>query len=586
MFQEVLSIAKNYAIVKLSNTNTGDIIGYNVIFEDDDKRILGEVDEIIDYEAKISFIGEFINNKYYSGIVRRPTLKSNVRIINQYELEELVGANDENTMVLGNTPLYNNYPVKVNINQLFNNNLAILGNSGSGKTCANIRIIQNLFNMKENIPFNANIFIFSDGYEYEKSLKDLNKININFNYKLYSNDINNKNANQIRIPLWLMDINDYIDILDIDSYFQVNLMRKMLEYVKIFANNDEVATKYKNHLIARAINKILLSNQTNSKIRDDIFNILINCHTEELNINAMVPGMGYTREFSKCFDIDNNGEFVEKVLVTKYIRSFIDNDQKFDIDDTNKSYNLNDLEVALDFTLIGEGLISNEKTYNEAMALKEKIHILNINYHDFFDISNYITIQQYVNSLLLTANNGRVQIVNYVFSDIDEKISASIGRILSRILFNLSKKIYSISFMPMLIILDDASKFININKSILSDNIFEKIVREGNKYGINLSLISAKPYNIPSNILSSCNNFMLFRIYNNIDLDYLDNLLIDSDIHLADKLKILPTGNCYLIGNIIRMPFLVKMKLPNSVLKNNNLCISDKWMVSIKNNNN
>ena len=60
MFEKILSVTKNFAIVKISSNINDDILNYNVILEDKDKRVLGEMDEVINDEAKISFLGEFI----------------------------------------------------------------------------------------------------------------------------------------------------------------------------------------------------------------------------------------------------------------------------------------------------------------------------------------------------------------------------------------------------------------------------------------------------------------------------------------------------------------------------------------------
>ena len=65
MFEKIISITKNYAIVKISNNIGDDILNYNVVLEDKDKKILGEIDEVINDEVKISFLGEFINNRFY-----------------------------------------------------------------------------------------------------------------------------------------------------------------------------------------------------------------------------------------------------------------------------------------------------------------------------------------------------------------------------------------------------------------------------------------------------------------------------------------------------------------------------------------
>ena len=55
MFEKILSITKNYAIVKISNNISDDILNYNVVLEDKEKKILGEIEEVIDSNAKISF---------------------------------------------------------------------------------------------------------------------------------------------------------------------------------------------------------------------------------------------------------------------------------------------------------------------------------------------------------------------------------------------------------------------------------------------------------------------------------------------------------------------------------------------------
>ena len=135
MFEKILAITKNYAMVKVSNNIGDDILNYNVILEDKDKVILGEIEEIINNECKITFLGEFHSGKFYTGIIRRPTLDAKIRIINQAELSELVGDNDKKTMILGLSPLYNNYPVKINIDK---NNSTIVQNNNLYESEINI----------------------------------------------------------------------------------------------------------------------------------------------------------------------------------------------------------------------------------------------------------------------------------------------------------------------------------------------------------------------------------------------------------------------------------------------------------------
>ena len=585
MFEKILSITKNYAIVKIINNINDDILNYNVILEDNYKKILGEIDEIINDEVKISFLGEFINDRFYSGIIRRPSLSSTVRIINKQELGELVGDNDSRTMILGLSPLYNNYPIKININEMFSNHIAIFGNTGSGKTCGVARIIQNLFNMKDKVPFNGNIFIFNNTSEYDSAFREINKINNNFNYKLYTTDKSNSDGEDIKIPLWIMNADDYANLLDVTEFFQINIIEKMLSIVSIFARNDEYANKYKNHLIAKAIISVLYSNQVPAKIRDQIFNILQDCYTNEINLDAEVPGIGYTREFRKCFDIDNSGDFVERILVTKYIQSFIVKNENWNEDYVPIYFNLDQLESALNFTLISEGLLLNEKSYSEAIALKVKLHSINNSSNKrFFEVNNFISTEQFINSLLTTKNNGRAQIINFVLEDIDDRFAKSLVKILSRILFNFVKKIQPRGAFPINIMLEEAHRYVQKDRDtdILGYNIFDRIAKEGRKFGVIMSLISQRPTELSEVVLSQCSNFIIFKLNHPSDLEYIKKMVPNISSDVIEKQKSLQSGTCVIFGRIMRIPMIVKMQMPNPEPQSSNASIYDKWMVEQK----
>ncbi len=586
MFEKILSITKNYAIVQISNNISDDILNYNVILEDKEKKILGEIDEVINNEAKISFLGEFIDGRFYSGIIRRPTLSSMIRIINKQELGELVGDNDSRTMILGLSPLYNNYPIKVNINEMFSNHMAIFGNTGSGKTCGVARIIQNFFNMKDKIPFNSNIFIFNNTSEYDAAFRNIHSINNNFNYKLYTTDKTDSSGNQIKIPLWIMDVDDYANLLDITDYFQINIIEKMLSLVSVFARNDEESIRYKNHLIAKAIISVLYSNQVAAKIRDQIFNILQDCYTKELNLDAEVPGIGYTREFRKCFDIDNHGEFVERILVTKYIQSFIDNNTKWNEDYVPIYFTLDQLEIALNFALISEGLLLNEKSYSEAIALKVKLHTINNSSNkEFFNVPNFISIEQYINSMLTTNDgNGRVQIVNFVLEEIDDRLAKALVKIISRILFKFEKKLQPRGAMPIHLMLEEAHRYVQRDKDldILGYNIFERIAKEGRKFGVIMDLITQRPTELSETVLSQCSNFIIFKLNHPTDLEYIKKMVPNISSDVIEKQKSLQSGTCVAFGRMMRIPMIVKMQMPNPEPQSANASIYDKWIVEWK----
>ena len=587
MFKEIKNITKNYAIAEINGDINSDILNINVVIEDNDLRILGEVEDIDNGLAKIAFLGEFHEGKFYSGIIRRPSLKSNIRIINTDELKELVGENDDKSMLLGLSPLYNNYPVKINIDKMFSNHLAIFGNTGSGKTWGVSRLIQNLFNLNGKIAFNSNIFIFNNTDEYHNAFSSINKYNSNFNYKMYSTSkSDNKEGLDLKIPLWLLDVDDYANLLDITDYFQINIIEKMLCYVSAFAKNDQDAIKYKNHLIAKAIISVLYSNQVSAKIRDQIFNILKDCYTDELNLDVPVPGIGYTREFRKCFDIDNTGEFVERILVTKYIQSFIDNDTKWSEEYTPTYFTLDQLEVALNFTLISEGLLLNEKSYGEAIALKVKLHTLNNSSNkNFFEVSQFMTLDQYISSLILVDSTRRAQIINFVFDEIDDRLAKSLVKIFSRMVLRFSKMQAVRGSIPIHIMLEEAHRYVQNDRDseLLGYNIFERIAKEGRKFGVILDLITQRPTELSSNVLSQCSNFLIFKLNHPADLEYVEKMVPNISKDVIEKQKALQAGTCVAFGLMMKIPMVVKMQIPNPPPTSSNASIYDKWIIEWNN---
>ena len=583
MFKEITAISKNYAMVRLEGNASDDLLNMNVVFEDGTKKILGEVDEIDGNQLKISFLGEFVNDKFLGGIIRKPSLTSKIRMINQSELAELVGDNDDKSMVLGLSPLYNDYPIKINIDNMWSNHSAIFGNTGSGKTYGVSRFVQNLFTIPDKIPFNSNIFIFNNTDEYDNAFKSINNFNVNYNYKMYS--INGEGNNCIKIPLWLLTVDDYANILDVTDYSQLAVIEKTLSLVSVFARKDEESIKYKNHLIASAITSVLYTNQTPGRIRDQIFSILENCYTDDLNLDVEVPGVGYTRQFRKCFEIDSKGEFAERVLIAEYIQKFVDNDTKWNEDYVPIFFTLDDLEVALNFALISEGLLLNEKSYSEAMALKVKLHTINnSSYKKIFEYDNFVNSSEFIMSIVMVGQTKRAQIINFVLEDIDDRFAKALVKVYCRIIFKFSKSLKERGAMPIHLMLEEAHRYVQRDNdiNILGYNMFERIAKEGRKFGVVLDLITQRPTELSESVISQCSNFLIFKITHPTDLEYIRKMVPNISADVIEKQKSLQSGTCVAFGAMMKIPMIVKMQLPNPEPMSSNASIYNKWMVDWK----
>ena len=583
MFKDIVAISKNYAMVRIEGITSEDLLNMNLIFEDSGKKILGEVEEIDGDQIKVNFLGEFIDGKFYSGIIRKPALSSSVRMINKEELGELVGDNDNASMILGLSPLYSDYPIKINIDDMWSNHCGIFGNTGSGKTYGVSRFVQNLFTIPDKIPFNSNIFIFNNTDEYDNAFKSINNYNVNFNYKMYS--VSGNAENSIKLPLWLLSVDDYANLLDATEYSQLSIIEKMLSLVSTFARDDADSKRYKNHLIATAIVSVLYTNQTPGRIRDQIFSILENCYTDELNLNVDVPGVGYTRQFRKCFEIDSKGEFAERVLIAEYIQQFVDNNTTWNEDYIPVYFTLDDLEVALNFALISEGLLLNEKTSTEAMALKVKLHTINnSSSKNIFDYGKFCNVSDFITDIIMIGQSKRAQIINFVLEEIDDRFAKAIVKVYCRIIFKFSKGLKDRGAMPIHLMLEEAHRYVQRDNDIdiLGYNIFERIAKEGRKFGVILDLITQRPTELSETVISQCTNFLIFKITHPSDLEYIRKMVPNISADVIEKQKALQSGTCVAFGKMMKIPMIVKMQLPNPEPHSSNASIYSKWMVDWK----
>jgi hypothetical protein len=586
IFGKILYISDNIAHVEniSKNTITADLMNVHVIFEDKDQRILGEVVELNDNEIKIRFLGEYAGNRYVNGVIRKPLLSSKIRIINGTELLELVGVLNEKTFELGENATYKGFNICPNINSLFSNHLAIFGNSGAGKSCGVSRIIQNIFSNPKTTIGNANMFFFDAYGEYKNAFSSLNKINPNYNYKFITTNPTEPTDFLLRIPVNLLTLDDIALLLQASTHSQLPILERSIKYAKIFASEGEEVTKYKNHLIAKALIAILFSNMTTSYKKNEIFKVIEVCHTKEFNFDSVIPGLGYTRSFSECFEIDSNGNFGESVLITEYILKHIDeNIVEMKIPE-NAFYTLKDLANALEFTLISEGFQGNQMMYNEAMILQVRLNtIISSKVNNYFDGSKFVSIEEFIDELCLM-NNTRAQIVNINLEDIDDAYAKVIVKIVSKLLFDYAKGLTNRASRPFHLFLEEAHRYIqqDTDTFLLGYNIFDRIAKEGRKYGVILDIISQRPVEISDTVIAQCSNFLIFKMTHPKDIKYIEEMLPNISNDVIEKMKVLQPGNCVAFGSAFKIPMISKLAMPDPMPYSTNCNVSGCWSEELK----
>ena len=582
MFGKIKYISDNIAVVEINKDGNviNNLMNLHVVFESGTDKLLGEVKNIDETSIKIELLGEFYENRFIAGTIKKPMLTSTVRVINDDELNIIMGNNDLKSLYIGKSPIYAERNIYAGINDLFSNHLAIFGNSGSGKSCSVSRIIQNIFLNKNFLTYNANLFIFDAYGEYKNAFKGINSINPNYQYKFITTNPTEEGDMPLRIPIYLLTNDDLALLLGADNHAQLTIIERMMKLARIFSQNNDSVEKLKNHLIAKAIQSVLFSNQNAAGKKNDIFTIISSCSTNDFNMNAELQGVGFTRKFSDCFKIDSKGEFGESVLINEYLAKHLDDSIEESLEiPKNPFFDIKTVSKALDFALIGEGFLNNRIMQDSAIILKVRLNsIINDKNKNIFDFNNYITLEQYISSLIIL-NNRRSQIININLEDVDDNFAKVVVKILSKMIFDFAKSRKVRASIPFHLIIEEAHRYVtnDNDKYLLGYNIFERIAKEGRKYGVIIDLISQRPVDISETVVAQMSNFLVLKMTHPKDLEYIEKMLPNVSSDIIEKLNSLQAGTLVSFGSAFKIPLLIKMDLPNPLPYSSNCNVLERW---------
>ena len=591
MLGNIIDIENNIVTIKLAIdiTTQTNLINVHVVFEDDNQKIVGEIVNIGIDNAKISIVGEIVNNKFLPGFTKKPSFKSNVRIITMDELALILGEQqiqNNDQIYLGKSSIYTNYRINVGVNSFFSNHFAILGNTGSGKSCTVARLIQNIFTSNNYLPVNANIFIFDAYGEYNNAFSKINEISPVLNYKTYTTNSLYPDGEILRIPLWLLGIDDIALLLDASEPAQLSIIEKALKLVPILRNSgdpneeNEEVTRYRNDIVARALLDILRSGKDSSKIRDQIIAILTTYQTKDLNLESKIVQPGYVRTLRQCLYIDKTGKMQEMELVVDFISSFIIEGLEIPEPKGDIPYTLRDLELALDFSLISEGVLKSDKVFDYANVLSVRLHtLINSEYAAFFEYDEMIDRKSYIARLLTTNDGKKAQIVNFNINYVNDRMAKTLTKIISKMLFDFATESRDRGAIPFHIIIEEAHRYVQLDRDqeLLGYNIFDRITKEGRKYGVLLGLITQRPSELSDTSISQCSNFIILRTLHPKDLAYIKQMVPNVSDEIIAHLKTLQPGNAIAFGSAFKVPVDVKIDRPNPEPLSSNSDIAKIW---------
>ncbi|MBR1385514.1 MAG: ATP-binding protein [Bacilli bacterium] len=584
---KIVDINGNYVTIKIefNVSGYGNLMNIHVVFDDGTKRIVGEILKVTIQDIVVGIVGELQDDAFIPGINAKPSFASVVRIINKEELELVLGpqeVSDSEHMYLGKSAIYNGYRINVGVNNFFSNHFAILGNTGSGKSCTFARIIQNIFTTSKYLPVNASVFVFDAYGEYKNAFSFLHEFNNQLNYKSYTTNIETKDKDSelLRIPLWLLDVDDIALLLGATEASQLPIIEKALKLVPILKGTDEEAIKCKNDIIARAVLDILQSGKDSIKIRDQITAVLSTFHTDMLSLESQIIQPGYVRTLKQCIYVDNSGKMQEMELVVNFISTFIIEGFEIPNPKGNVMYNLDDLEQALNFALISEGILKSDKVFDYANILSVRLHALaNGEYKEYFNYGQMVTKSGYIRDLMTTYDGGKAQLVGFNINYIDDRTAKSITKIISRLLFEVAANSENRGKFPFHIIIEEAHRYVqkDIDQELLGYNIFDRITKEGRKYGVILGLITQRPSELSETSISQCSNFIVLRTLHPKDLQYIKEMVPNVTDEVIAILKTLQPGSAIAFGSAFKVPVSIKMDKPSPEPYSNNSDVAKIW---------
>jgi DNA helicase HerA-like ATPase len=231
--------------------------------------------------------------------------------------------------------------------------------------------------------------------------------------------------------------------------------------------------------------------------------------------------------------------------------------------DSPINFELNDLIPYLEQLAENQG--GNILQFVQMLSLRMKFLFSDERLNGVVQPKEDITLVQWLNSYIgaNNADNGQITLID--LSLIPSDIIHIVVAVLSRLTFEAIqryRKVYK-QELPTTIVLEEAHTFLrefNNNNSNICLETFERIAREGRKFGLSMVLSSQRPSELSQTVLSQCNTFLLHRIVNDRDQDLVRKLVPDSLSGLLKELPILPSRKAILVGWAFPIPVLVEMR--------------------------
>ena len=530
-----------------------------------------------------------------------PSVGATVILPTESQLQSIIESGERRRVKIGTSPLAGDAKVCVDPNRMFGRHLAVLGNTGSGKSCSVAGLIRwSLEQAKQECSPkrpNARFIIFDPNGEYSRAFGG-NKDPVNARiFKVNPAD----DELALKVPLWFWNSAEWCSFTQASAKTQRPLLRRALREVKAGRTDvSELTVEEKKLALRRYLSSRMISIRRDLRsgaIQTDAskFGFRLKAIAQDLeHKNSEFPDYGLElivqaietacNATFKDF-INEDGELVE------FYRAFTENQvneivealrasveqlggiiyQEGPDEDVPLPFNGTDLADHIEILADQE----NVSQYLDFLVARIRTFLSNPKMRKVIGSTDGITLKKWLEDYIGTAQEGSACISVIDLSLVPTEIVHVVTAVIARMVFEALQRYVKTNgvSLPTVVVMEEAHIFIkrykedveNQNAATICCQVFERIAREGRKFGLGLILSSQRPSELSRTVLSQCNTFLLHRISNDQDQDLVHQLVPDNLRGLLRELPLLPSQNAILLGWASELPVLVRMNdLPKS----------------------
>ncbi|GBE16213.1 AAA-like domain protein [bacterium BMS3Abin15] len=589
------------------------------------------------------------NNKerFIQGVYNFPTLdnpvwyvteKDLIHIFDEKQNESEIEYDKDFYLPIGTSPAFSNYKVKICPDQFFVKHAAILGNTGSGKSCTLTSILRNLFQYDYSGKKleNAHIIIFDTNGEYKDAFlpEEETKIDVKTNEELQQiNAYYLGGDEKVKVPYWFMNWDDFNHLLKPSDATQAPVLNRAIGLAK-----NEQESKQKQILpsyLHSDLTKIIDStpeeikkrtgyndygtwkwgrfenNENSNEILDigkaikeydsDLGDAIIELSSKE-NFNNALKQEPIRIQIQGLFELSNAKLLEEQIINEKNIDmptwfSYQELCTKFiDAAITQEGHSNNRIAEYVSTLRLRMNSFLNDKRMAIPLMLKDNneanrnvlTHFLSFLLGDF---NRYFSedkkdsfIKKYNDDAELKQKEKTNQVtiidVSTLPFEVLETVTALLGRLIIEFVSHFLPE--NRGKYPIVIVLEEAQNYIAENKESVAKIVFERIAREGRKYGISLIVCSQRPSELSKTVLSQCNSFIIHRLQNPEDQKYIRSLVSSANADILNQLPIIPQQHAIITGDCVRTPIQVKIDNVSPTPNSHNPRYVEQWLTDLK----